>query len=115
MVAGVLYYHQRYSPSFLTGKAWGILYAEDAGIVSKSTEGRARMMIVIVTVFEAAGLTVSETILHGTPDQASRTSPPVIEAAGQRYKQATLFLDLGGLVNASADIMPEIKRLVRLA
>ena len=39
---------------------WGMLYADDAGIVSKSAEGLAKMMTVIVTVFEAAGLTVSE-------------------------------------------------------
>ena len=67
---------------------WGMLYADDAGIVSKSAEGLAKMMTVIVTVFEAAGLTVSakktETMMLRTPDQALRTSPLVIEAAGQR-------------------------------
>ena len=36
----------------------GVLYAEDAGIVSKSAEGLAKMMAVFVTVFEAACLTV---------------------------------------------------------
>ena len=64
---------------------WGMLYADDAGIVSKSAEGLAKMMTVIVTFFEAAGLTVSkktETILLGTPDQAPCTSPLVLEAAG---------------------------------
>ena len=68
---------------------WGMLYADDAGIASKSAEGLAKMMTVIVTVFEAAGLTVSEkkteTMLLRTPDQPPRTSPLVIEAAGQRY------------------------------
>ena len=39
---------------------WGMLYVDDAGIVSKSAEGHAKMMTVVVTVFEAAGLTVSE-------------------------------------------------------
>ena len=39
---------------------WGMLCADDAGIVSKSAEGLAKMMAVIVTVFEEAGLTVSE-------------------------------------------------------
>ena len=39
---------------------WGMLYADDAGVVSKSLEGLTKMMTVIVTVFEAAGLTVSE-------------------------------------------------------
>ena len=39
---------------------WGMLYADDDGVVSKSSEGLTKMMTVIVTVFEAAGLTVSE-------------------------------------------------------
>ena len=34
---------------------WGMLYADDAAVVSKSAEGLANMMMVIVTVFEAAG------------------------------------------------------------
>ena len=92
---------------------------DDAGIVCKSAEGLAKMMTVIVTVFEAAGLTVSEkkteTMLLRTPDQAPCTSPLAIEAAGQRYRQTTQFLYLGGLIDTSADIMPEIKRRVRLA
>ena len=85
----------------------------------KSAEGLAKMMTVIVTVFEAAGLTVSEkkteTMLLRTPNQAIRTSPLVVEAAGQMYMQTMNFLYLGGLVDASTDIMPEIKRRIRLA
>ena len=64
----------------------GMLYADDAGIVSKSTEKLAKMMTVIVTVFKAAGLTVSENktgaMLLQTRDLASRAAPFVIEAAG---------------------------------
>ena len=96
-----------------------MLYADDAGIVSKSAEGLAKMTTVIATVFEAAGLTVSEknteTMLLRTPDQAPCTSPLVIEAAGQRDRQTTQGLYLGGLIDASADILPEIKPRVRLA
>ena len=44
----------------------------------------------------------TETMLLRTPDQAPRTSPFVIEAAGLRYRQTTQFSYLG------ADIMPEI-------
>ena len=33
---------------------WGMLYADDAGIVSKSAEGLAKMMAVIVTVFRSS-------------------------------------------------------------
>ena len=50
---------------------WGMLYADDAGIVSRSPAGLARMMTVIVEVFGAFGLTVSEkkteTLLMRTP------------------------------------------------
>jgi len=96
-----------------------MLYVENAGIVSMSAGGLAKMMTVIVTVFEAAGLTVSEKkteiMLLRTPNQAPQTSPLVIEAAGQRYRQTTQFFYLGGLVVASADIMPEITRWIRLA
>ena len=37
------------------------------------------------------------------------------EAAGQRYRQTTQFWDLGGLIDASADSMPDVIRRVRLA
>ena len=39
---------------------WGMLYADDAEIVSRSPAGLARIMTVIVEVFGAFGLTVSE-------------------------------------------------------
>ena len=39
---------------------WGMLYADEGGIVHMSAEGLTKMMTVIVTVLEAAGLTVSE-------------------------------------------------------
>ncbi|MEP5351923.1 MAG: reverse transcriptase domain-containing protein, partial [Luteolibacter sp.] len=90
---------------------WGMLYADDAGIVSKSAEGLAKMMTVIVTVFEAAGLTVSEkkteTMLLQTPDQKTLAPPLVIEAAGQRYKQTAQFLYLGGIIHENADLSLE--------
>ena len=58
---------------------WGMLYADDSGIVSKSAEGLVKGMTVIVAVFDAAGLTVSETkteaMLVRTPDQTSLAPP----------------------------------------
>ena len=67
----------------------GILYAADAAIVSSSAEGLAETMNVIVTVFEAAGLKVSEKkteiMLLRTPCRKTLPLPLVIEAAGQRY------------------------------
>ena len=39
---------------------WGMLCADDAGVVSRSQKGLTRMMTVIVEVFVAFGLPVSE-------------------------------------------------------
>ena len=98
-----------------------MLYADDADLISESAEGLAKMMTVTVNVlFEASGFKVSEkktgTMLLRTPNQTPLASPLVIEAAGQRYKQtAVQFLYMGGLINNTANIMPEIERRVRLA
>ena len=52
---------------------WGMLYADDVGIVSKSAEGLAKLRAVIATVFEATALTVPEKKIEkrpqGTPDR----------------------------------------------
>ena len=68
-----------------------MLFADDAGIVSESAEGLAKMITIIVAVFEAAGFTVSEnkteTMLLRTLNQVLPISPLVVEAAGQRYMQ----------------------------
>ena len=37
-----------------------MLYADDAGVVSKSADGLARMVTVVMDVFREIGLTVSE-------------------------------------------------------
>ena len=39
---------------------WGMLYADDVCIVSRSPQGLERMMATLVDVFGAFGLTVSE-------------------------------------------------------
>ena len=41
-------------------RLWGMLYADDAGIVSRSSEELQWMMTVIVTACSSFGLTVSE-------------------------------------------------------
>ena len=50
---------------------WGMLYVDDVDIGSRSAEGLAEMMTAVVTVFKAAGLTLSErwmgTMLLRTP------------------------------------------------
>ncbi|CAB1104591.1 unnamed protein product [Ectocarpus sp. CCAP 1310/34] len=70
---------------------WGMLYADDAGIVSKSADGLARMMTIIVEVFREFGLTVSERktetlVMRVKEKQRPPPTPPpplTIEAAGQ--------------------------------
>ena len=47
--------------SVLATPLWGMLYADDAGVVSQSPEQLRTMMEVVVVVCTAFGLTVSET------------------------------------------------------
>ena len=54
-------------------------------------------------------------MLLRTPKQAPQTSPLVIEAVGQRYRQTMQFLYLRGLVVARSDVMREITRRIRRA
>ena len=52
---------------------WGMLYADDAGIASKSAEGRTKMMTVIVNVFKAADRNhAAADTEEGTPYLAAR-------------------------------------------
>ena len=46
--------------SVLVTPLWGMLYADDAGVVSQSPEQSRKIMGVIVVVCAAFGLTVSE-------------------------------------------------------
>lgn len=84
--------------------AWGILHTGDAGTVSKSAQGLATMMTIIVDVLEPVGLTMSEkkaeVMLLRTPNHSPRTLPLPMEAAGQRCRQAMpfLYLPVGGLI-----------------
>ena len=77
---------------------WSMLNADDAGIVSKSAQGLAKVMTVIVTVFDEACLTASkkkiESMLQRRLDQTPPAPSLKIKAAGQRYKQMTEFLYL---------------------
>ena len=103
---------------------WGTLYADDAGVVSRSQKGLTRMMTTIVEVFGEFGLTVSEkkieTLLMRAPEkQPKKGGPPppplVIEAAGQKYAQTAQFRYLGGLVNEDGELTQEINHRSRAA
>ena len=73
-------------------RLWGMLFADDAGIVSQSSEGLERMMTVIVTASSAFGLTVSEAKTEAMCLQTKGGGKVsfTISAAGQVYKQSSL-------------------------
>ena len=94
---------------------WGMLYADDASIVSRSPQGLAKMMEVIVEACRAFALTVSakktETMCM-PPPRTPRTMVR-IEAAGQIYKQVQSFTYQGGAVTETPDMSVEIARRTR--
>ena len=94
---------------------WGMLYVDDACIVSRSLQGLAKMMEVIVEVCRAFTLTVSakktETVCM-PPPRTPRTMVRV-EAAGQIYKQVESFTYLEGAVTETPDMFVEIARWTR--
>ena len=98
---------------------WGMLYADDAGVISQSPEQFRKMMRVIVVVCAASGLTVSEAKTEimcsrakGMPESTATFS---VEAAGQVYNQTNEFIYLGGNVNHNADLSIEVDRRIRNA
>ena len=99
---------------------WGMLYADDAGVVLQSTVLLRKMMGVIVVVCVASGLTVSEAkteivCLH-TKGMSESTTTFSVEAAGQVYNQKNEFLYLAGNVNHNnTDLSIEVNRHIRNA
>ena len=75
-------------------RLWGMLYADDAGIVSPSSEGLERMMTVIVTACSSFGLTASEakTEIMCLETKGGGKVSFTINAAGQVYKQTIEFV-----------------------
>ena len=105
--------------SVLATPLWGILYADDAGIVSQSPEQLRKMMGVIVVVCAAFDLTVSEAKTEimclrakGVPESTTTFS---VEAADQVYNQTNEFVYLGGSINQNADLSIEVDRRIRNA
>ena len=73
-------------------RLWGMLYADDAGIVSRSSGGLERMITVIVTACSAFGLTVSEAKTEAMCLQTKGGGNVsfTINAADPVYKQSSL-------------------------
>ena len=94
---------------------WGMLYANDACIVSRSPRGLGRMMTVFVEVFGTFSLTISdnkpETMRMPIPRAAA--TKIVFNATGQQYRQTTSFGYLGGTVTETPNLSDEIDRRIR--
>ena len=96
----------------------GVLYTDDAGVVSTSPHGLTRIMEVLGVACQEFGLTMSEKKTNAmnlwshlnTASNALR-----IEAAGQRYRQTTEFVYRGGAISESADLDIEIERRIGAA
>ena len=98
---------------------WGMLYTDDAGVVSQSPGQLRKMMGVIAVVCAAFGLTVSEAKTEimclrakGMPESTAIFS---VEAAGQVCNQTNEFVYLGGNVNNIADLSIEVDQGIRNA
>ena len=104
--------------SVLATPLWGILYADDTGVVSQSPEQLRKMTGVIVFVCAAFGLTVSKAkteIICLRAEGMPESTAIFVEAAGQVYNQTIEFVYLGGNVNHNADLSIEVDRRIRNA
>ena len=94
---------------------WGILYADDACIVSRSPQGLAKIMEVIVEVCRAFALTISanktETMCM-PPPRTPRTMVQVKEV-GHTYEEVQSFTYLGGAVTETPGMSIIIARWTR--
>ena len=93
----------------------GTLYADDAGLVSRSPEGLEGMITVMVTACLSCGLTVSRAQTDTMCLQAKGGGNVsfTINTAGRVYKPTTEFVYLGGDITADRDLSIEITRLLQ--
>ena len=81
-----------------------MLYADDAGIASRSPNGLERMLTVIVAASAAPGLTVSEakTEKMCLQTKVGGNVPFTVTATGQVHQQALEFVYLDGAISADS-------------
>jgi hypothetical protein len=92
---------------------WSMLYADDAGIVSKSEAGLTSMMNIIVQTTSQFGLTVSEDktktmYVAKEKELEVRRVKIVVNAGGQNYGQVEHFTYLGTKLSESGGMSSEI-------
>ena len=105
-------------PSLATS-IWGMLYADDAGVVPQSPEQLWKMMGAIVIVCAAFGITVSvaktEIMCLRTKGMPESTVTVNVWTADQAYSQTNEFVYLGRDINHNADLSIEVNRRIRNA
>ena len=81
---------------------WGMLCADDSGVVARSPGGLERMMTVIVAACSAFGLTVSEakTEVMCLQTKYEGNTSFTINTASQTNKQTSKFVYLGQAISA---------------
>ena len=94
---------------------WGMMYADDACIVSRSPRGLERMMAVFVEDVGTFGLTISEskTETMFIPILRAPATKMVFNATGQHYRQTTSFAYLESIVTETQNLSDEIDRRIR--
>ena len=97
---------------YIRRAVWGMLFADDARIVSRSPQRLAKMTEVIVEVCRAFALTVSakKTETMCMPLPCSPRTMVQVEAARQTYSQVQSFTYLGGAVTEVPGMSVEIAR-----
>ena len=93
-----------------------MLYAGDAGVVSSLAGGLRKIMAVVVTVFEAAGLTASEIIRRPCCCKRGTRHPGIHHSSSNQQdkdKRTMQFLYLGGILHEDADLTFEVDRRIR--
>ena len=93
-----------------------MLYADDAGIVARTSVRLAKIITTIVEKCNAFGLTVfekTETMVLRPPGKPAQQL--MIRAAGQRYAQKERCTYLGGTISEDADMSAEVKNHAKSA
>ena len=98
----------------LATSLWGMLYADDAGVVSQSLQQARKIMGVIVVECAAFGVTIveakTEIMCLRTKRMPESTGIFSVEAAGQVYNQTNEFVHFGRNVNHNAYLSVEVDR-----
>ena len=116
---------------------WGMLYADDACIVSRSQRELERMMAVFVEVYGACGVTIlrEQNGDHAHADSACTSNADILQRHGatfspltggcsegldafrfffKQYDQTPAFTYLGGVVTEAPNLSDEIYRRIRV-